>query len=116
MRDSSLEYVKSLGSPDQDFRTEDGLLLVYLPAWVRLHTTLVAQASEASTFLGFWSPPETMLAQLAFESFAFVYAATNLLAVLVLAGLRDGAFFKRPSKEAIKEMQDGTLSALHWFP
>jgi uncharacterized protein len=49
----------------------------------------------------------TMLAQLAWTGFAFVYAATNLLAVLVIAGLRDRAFFKRPSKAAVRELQIG---------
>ncbi|KAL5413517.1 hypothetical protein PMIN03_003728 [Paraphaeosphaeria minitans] len=53
-----------------------------------------------------------MLAQLVWKSFAFVYAAANLLGVLVLAGLRDGAFFKRPSKEAVKEVQ--TAQKQYW--
>jgi hypothetical protein len=54
-----------------------------------------------------------MLAQLAWTGFTFVYATANLLAVLAIAGLRDGAFFKRPSKAAVQELHIGTFGIVH---
>ncbi|KAJ4360760.1 uncharacterized protein N0V89_001327 [Didymosphaeria variabile] len=50
-----------------------------------------------------------MLGQLLWKCFSFVYASANLLAVLILAAVRDGAFFKRPSKDAVRELQIGIL-------
>ena len=68
--------------------------------------------AHLSTFRGFVAVTyEIMFAQLAWKSFAFLYAAGNLLAILLVAGLRDGAFFKRPSKEAVKELQIGMFAA-----
>lgn len=53
-----------------------------------------------------------MLGKLAWKLFSFAYASANLLAVLVIAGVRDGAFFKRPSKEAVRELETGALEHL----
>ncbi|KAJ4304732.1 hypothetical protein N0V90_000259 [Kalmusia sp. IMI 367209] len=48
-----------------------------------------------------------MLAQFAWRGFSFAYAFANLLVVIAIAAVRDGAFFKRPSKEEIRELHIG---------
>lgn len=50
-----------------------------------------------------------MLGSILLRGFAFVYASASLLAVLVTATVRDGAFRKRSSKEEVKELQIGVL-------
>jgi hypothetical protein len=53
-----------------------------------------------------------MLGTILLRGFSFVYASASLLAVLVTATVRDGAFRKRSSKEEIKELQIGVLYVL----
>lgn len=102
----------------KSFRTRDTFVLARLLLAAPTRYRTLRQSSEAGVHPSrpFWACCQhdsagIMFAQLAWKGFTFVYAAANLLAVLILAGLRDGAFFKRPSKEATREVQIGTLNA-----